>query len=183
MSYLFSFQGRINRDKIWLFLIPVTIAWEIAILIVALIGLDWTQTFASLVSASAKVTPSQPMDMSNVVWPQAIGPKGMIALVAIALLVLLYVISLLAIYTKRLHDRNKSAWWLLPFVVIPWALQAFVEASGPNILATGMFYGPLGPVRGTVYLIATILGLWAFIELYFFRGTRGENRFGPDPLG
>lgn len=29
-----------------------------------------------------------------------------------------------------------------------------------------------------------ILGwLWAFIELGFFKGTEGENQFGPDPLG
>jgi uncharacterized membrane protein YhaH (DUF805 family) len=31
-------------------------------------------------------------------------------------------------------------------------------------------------------LIATILALWAFIELFFFRGTAGENRYGPNPL-
>jgi len=27
-----------------------------------------------------------------------------------------------------------------------------------------------------------LISLWVFIELYFFRGTAGDNRFGPDPL-
>jgi uncharacterized membrane protein YhaH (DUF805 family) len=31
-------------------------------------------------------------------------------------------------------------------------------------------------------LVATVLSIWAFVELYCLRGTVGENRFGPDPL-
>ncbi len=50
----------------------------------------------------------------------------------------------LAAMTKRLHDRDKSAWWLLLLLV---------------------------PVIGW---------LWLIIELAFFRGTNGENRFGGD---
>jgi uncharacterized membrane protein YhaH (DUF805 family) len=30
-----------------------------------------------------------------------------------------------------------------------------------------------------VYLVVAV---WLFIELGFLRGTRGDNRFGPDPL-
>jgi uncharacterized membrane protein YhaH (DUF805 family) len=29
---------------------------------------------------------------------------------------------------------------------------------------------------------ATIISLWAFVELYILRGTVGDNRYGPDPL-
>ncbi len=43
MSYLFSFQGRINRAKIWLFIL-VTLAWEIVIGLVAAFGLNWQHT-------------------------------------------------------------------------------------------------------------------------------------------
>lgn len=31
-------------------------------------------------------------------------------------------------------------------------------------------------------LLATLISLWAFVELYIFRGTVGDNRYGPDPL-
>ena len=28
-----------------------------------------------------------------------------------------------------------------------------------------------------------VLMIWGFVELYFLRGTRRTNRFGPNPLG
>lgn len=34
-----------------------------------------------------------------------------------------------------------------------------------------------------IALIPIIGGIWLLIELGFLRGTIGENRFGPDPLG
>ncbi len=107
---------------------------------------------------------------------------GMVALAVIALLVLLYAVALLAVYTKRLHDRNKSAWWLFPFVIIPWALAVLKCAAGQQVFAFGPYFGPVGIGWGTAHLIGGILGLWGSIELFFFRGTSGDNRFGPDPL-
>jgi len=53
----------------------------------------------------------------------------------------------LALGFRRLHDRNKSAWWLL-LALIP-------------------------------FIGALILFIW----MYCLRGTVGDNRFGPDPLG
>ncbi len=32
-------------------------------------------------------------------------------------------------------------------------------------------------------LLIPIVQLWPLVELYFFRGTSGQNEFGPDPLG
>ena len=32
------------------------------------------------------------------------------------------------------------------------------------------------------FAIVNVLVLWYLIELLVLRGTRGENRFGPDPL-
>jgi uncharacterized membrane protein YhaH (DUF805 family) len=100
----------------------------------------------------------------------------------IALLIVLYVVALFAVYTKRLHDRNKSAWWLIPFLVIPFGVQMLGCMASPKILGMGEYFGPLGMGWNAADLIATILALWAFIELFFFRGTAGENRYGPNPL-
>ena len=38
---------------------------------------------------------------------------------------------------------------------------------------------------GWFYLVALIpfLNLWYFIEIGFLKGTDGDNKFGPDPLG
>jgi uncharacterized membrane protein YhaH (DUF805 family) len=115
-------------------------------------------------------------------WPDPISGTDWIPIGAIALLVLFYFVALLAVYKKRLHDRNKSAWWLLPFVFIPLGLDVLHWAAVPNIFALSPLFGPLGIGRGTAHLIGAILGLWAFIELFFFRGTSGPNRYGPDPL-
>jgi uncharacterized membrane protein YhaH (DUF805 family) len=87
----------------------------------------------------------------------------------VTVLFLALLVSGLAAAAKRLHDRDKSAWWILVFVVLPSAIsgigQQFGEAS---VLVTG--------------LISLAISIWAFVELGCLRGTRGPNRFGPDPL-
>ena len=103
-----------------------------------------------------------------------------------------------AIYIKRLHDRDMRGWWLLlPYVMmfVPVIAMALLN---PNMMA--MMSGGQLPVGGGVpqmpgggawmmglmggaYLIAIIIFLWLFIVTGFLRGTRGPNRFGPDPLG
>jgi uncharacterized membrane protein YhaH (DUF805 family) len=70
---------------------------------------------------------------------------------AISLLFLATFIPSLAVTVRRFHDRDMSGWWYLAFVV------------GGNI----PFVGPL-----------VSLG---FLVLMCLEGTRGPNRFGPDP--
>lgn len=52
----------------------------------------------------------------------------------------------IAVTAKRLHDRDKSGWWML------------------------------------MLLIPFIGFIWFLIVVGCLRGTRGPNRFGPDPL-
>ncbi len=56
---------------------------------------------------------------------------------------------------KRLHDRGKSGWWLAPFFIAPGLLNKLSD---------------------------WLDNVWCFIELFCLRGTKGPNRFGPDPL-
>lgn len=180
MHYLFGFSGRINRAKMWLFFL-VTIVWEIVIFVVAIFGLRWTK----YVQAIKDFTETQhtPFDPAPYPVPDPISGTAWVALGVIALLCALYVVSYFAVIVKRLHDRNKGAKWLVLFFVVPWALQAAVLATGSvRGFPHGLFVDPIGIVRGVAYVIALVIGLWVFIELYFRRGTRGENRFGPDPL-
>jgi uncharacterized membrane protein YhaH (DUF805 family) len=73
-----------------------------------------------------------------------------------------------ALGAKRLHDRDKSAWWLLVFYVLPSILSNLADsASGVGIL---------------LLLAGAALSIWALVELGCLRGTVGPNRFGPDPL-
>ena len=79
----------------------------------------------------------------------------------------------LALATKRLHDRNKNAWWLVPFVFVPVVCQGMAI----NVLSWS------GIAWLLVLIISGVFGLWGSIELLFLQGSVGNNRFGPDPLG
>jgi uncharacterized membrane protein YhaH (DUF805 family) len=89
-------------------------------------------------------------------------------------------ISGLALGAKRLHDRDKSGWWLLLFYIVPSALfgiGAVMFLYGIGAEAAG------GVITGTIaYVLGLAVLVWAIIELGCLRGTLGPNRFGPDPL-
>ena len=77
------------------------------------------------------------------------------------------VISATAVAVKRLHDRNKSGWWLLLFYGVPSMLGGIGRYAG---------YEPVFQLAGT------LLSIWALVELGILRGTRGRNNYGSDPL-
>ncbi len=179
MHYLFGFSGRINRAKMWLFLL-VTLVWEVGTAVLAFAGLQWSHYGQAIQTFN---TNHKPFDPAPFPIPNPIAGSTWYAVGGIVVLFVLFVVAYFAIIVKRLHDRNKGARWLLFYVALPWVLNAAVIATGSvQGLPHGLFVGPLGLARGVAYVIACLIGLWVFIELYFLRGTRGENRFGPDPL-
>ena len=180
MHYLFGFSGRINRAKMWLFLL-VGIIWEIVVGLVAFFGLHWSHYLKALHDFSLAGRPFAPAPLPI---PDPVSGTAWYAVAVIALLVVLFFVACLAVYVKRLHDRNKSAWWLLLYTVLPWVLNGIVWLSGPMHGGTplNLFVGPIGIVRGIAYLGVAAIGIWVFIEFFFFRGTKGDNRFGHDPL-
>ena len=92
-------------------------------------------------------------------------------------------VSGLALTTKRLHDQDRSAWWLLLFYVGPF-LIAF--AGWPLVWATAGSFGDVRLVSLLMFRLCLMggiaLAIWGSIEISFRRGTTGYNRFGPDPL-
>jgi uncharacterized membrane protein YhaH (DUF805 family) len=91
----------------------------------------------------------------------------------LALLVILYIPLIwinLAIGAKRLHDRDKSAWWLLLFYAAP----GILSTAGSQMEDVGFII---------LHIISFSISVWAFVELGCLRGTPGANRYGPDPLG
>ena len=86
-----------------------------------------------------------------------------------SMLGIVMLISSIAVGVKRLHDRNKSGWYLLLFYFVPGVVAAlsvligeFVEDS--SIIAT------------VLALVAFALVVWAFVEMGCLRGTIGVNR-------
>jgi uncharacterized membrane protein YhaH (DUF805 family) len=87
-----------------------------------------------------------------------------------------FVVASLANGARRLHDRNKSVWWLLLFYALPTVLAA------PFQLAQ---HGPPDDFQAVAALLAVLglpFSLWGLVEMGFLKGKAGPNRFGEDPL-
>jgi uncharacterized membrane protein YhaH (DUF805 family) len=142
----FSFRGRLNRAKYWL---------------VLLIGMVVS---AICIGVEASLIPGLQMGIYG-------SPGGIMAVIGLTTIVLLFVLwSSLAIGCKRLHDRNKSAVWLLLFWLAPSVLYAIGQSIGAN--GAGAF----------VALVGAAIAVWGLVEIGFLKGTDGPNDFGPDPL-
>ena len=97
---------------------------------------------------------------------------------------LIWLVSLwpmLAVGSKRLHDRNKNGWWLLVFWVLPFVLFCggfSIDFFGdPNTVARSGNFS-----TGSILIFASILpALWGIVELGILPGTRGPNLYGADP--
>jgi uncharacterized membrane protein YhaH (DUF805 family) len=98
-----------------------------------------------------------------------------LGILAVPLLLVVFVAAL-AVGARRLHDRNKSAWWLLVFQGLP---MLFSGLRALMVLGGGS--SAQGP-SSLVALIGFCFSIWALVELGFLRGTAGPNRFGEDPL-
>ena len=72
---------------------------------------------------------------------------------------------------KRLHDRDKSGWWMVPFFVVPGLYNQFADRLPDS------YFRPVARPRRML-----VLCLWGFVEMYCLKGSRKTNRFGADPL-
>ena len=97
---------------------------------------------------------------------------------------LVLLLPYLAVSVRRLHDIDRTGWWvlllwipfipaLLIFTTVEPAAQADVSVTGPWLVAVA---------------IAFVLMVWCLVILFVLmvwscrRGTIGPNRYGPDPL-
>jgi len=104
----------------------------------------------------------------------------MCMIVGVAFLVLVF--SAFAVVVKRLHDRNKSAWWLVVFYLIPFILNGYRFSTVLDAMHRGQMTYAGNPIATAAGGIAALISLWAFVEIYCLSGTNGDNRYGPDPL-
>jgi uncharacterized membrane protein YhaH (DUF805 family) len=158
----FGFSGRINRGKYWLAAIAWFMIWIVAILAFA-IG-------ALAILGSNLTDGSLPSPEDLPAFLHLIRDYGILSVIILVFFIITWV-SALAIGIKRLHDRDRSGWWILLFYF------------GPPILAAAQNSAEDGTLASLILgLGAFAVSIWALVELGFLRGTSGPNRFGPDPL-
>ncbi|HYD36586.1 MAG TPA: DUF805 domain-containing protein, partial [Allosphingosinicella sp.] len=76
-----------------------------------------------------------------------------------------------AVGVRRLHDTDRSGWWLL-------------AAYAPLILSMLLPLAGLADRRmELVLLLVAGAGSILLIILFVLEGTKGPNRYGPDPKG
>lgn len=99
---------------------------------------------------------------------------GSWTMVAVLIVLVSYVLGL-AVSSRRLHDRGKSAWWLVVFYLVP---LVAVQTAGLVFRAD-----PQDPAYGYAMLPIFALVIWGFVEFGVLAGSPGPNRFGADPRG
>src|SRR6185437_14805182 len=127
----FTFQGRLNRRPYWLMSLMIVVVF---VAVGSVLGI-----FSRMIGTS-DTAPA----------------LAVVGLFFIPLIVAL-MWSSLSISVRRLHDRDKSGWWILMFGVLPGVLGVL-------------------PVVGA--LLSLPFSIWAFVELGCLRGAQGPNKYG-----
>jgi len=150
-----NFGGRASRAEFWWFTLAVLIVYiVITILLVMAVGAAATESGSRL------------------------GLFG-----AVGIFILLFWVALLvptvAVQVRRVHDINRSGWWVGGFYLIYLFYLAAVVGAG-SLTASGDAGGGVW-----VLAVALIMMVYSIVLLVFYclPGTRGENRFGADPYG
>jgi uncharacterized membrane protein YhaH (DUF805 family) len=138
-TLLFAMSGRINRGKYWL---------GILFVILGLIALGIIAVILYMVGG----------DSLGMIL------AGIVGLAALAF----SIFTTLGLMSKRLHDREKSAWWILVFGLLPSVLSVAGQA--------------LGGIGAVLALASFAISVWGLVELGCLKGTTGPNQYGPDPL-
>lgn len=157
-----DFSGRSRRMEFWMWkLFTILVAMVVWILIMGMIG-------------GAAFGGGDPQAIA------AAGGGAMIVMMLYALFALATFIPDLAVTVRRLHDTDRSGWWILaplvPYVVALVAAIGGAATGDQNGLAAG------GIIAGIAMLAALVLGI-VLLVFMFLEGTRGPNRFGSDPKG
>lgn len=163
MEYMFmplkryaEFSGRSRRMEYWMWAVFLVLLYVAFWVVMAIIGAGGIMT-------------GNPR--------AALAAGGMIFIVAALFLLieLALIIPGIAVAVRRLHDTNRSGWWILsPFVgyVLVWigiGMAASGSAAGSALATIGM-------------IIAAVMGITLLVFM-FLDGTQGPNRYGPDPKG
>jgi uncharacterized membrane protein YhaH (DUF805 family) len=89
------------------------------------------------------------------------------------------ILPAMAVTVRRLHDTNRSGWWLLAFVV-GFGLVGLVAAIGAATRSSSTAASFTGIMVAVLLMLITSITVLVFMVL---PGTEGPNRYGPDPYG
>jgi len=157
-----QFSGRARRKEYWMYILFIVIVSIVLSILDRMLGLG----------GGSSITPTS-ADSANAA-SASLG-AGMHIGVLGGIFTLATFIPTLAVAIRRLHDGDRSGWWVLigygPYIV-GFALMVFGLLGGQlGLLATG----------GMIMMIGFI-GFLVLLVFMCLPGTSGPNKYGPDPL-
>lgn len=162
MEYMFlplkryaEFSGRSRRMEYWMFALFQMLLW------VLLIGLAFALVGGGIFAAAAGDTAG------------LAGAGGAMLIIGVLMLVvsLGLLIPSLAVAVRRLHDTNRSGWWLAGYFGLYIVTMVIAGSAGEG--------SALGLIMSLV-LFGYAITLLVFM---FLDGTPGTNKYGADPKG
>ena len=151
-----DFSGRSRRMEYWMFFLGIALFYSALIVLMVLL-------FGNRLAAAINGDASSAEGMTG--FMLGFGAIGIV----MALTWLLLLMPSIAVGVRRLHDIDRSGWWLMVGYG-PWLVSLALAAAQSSDLAG----------------IADIVSNVGFLVLFVFAlmpGTEGSNRFGPDPKG
>ena len=143
VSFYFDPSGRINRSSFWL-------------KGVLLLHLIWGALLISILVVLLNIEVGGGYLRYPLLFEILTNPRDFILFVLLGVILFAgYWWNSFAVTAKRLHDRDKSAGWILLW----WAIS--------------VIGGPL-----TFGLATVVVAIWMIVELGFLEGTPGRNRYG-----
>lgn len=96
------------------------------------------------------------------------------------LVTFLFIFPTLAVTCRRLHDLGYSGWWQSPVYLLPLiVVVAAVFVFGVSVLVNPLLAGPMILI-GAAAIITFYLVFYTALSC--MRGTKGDNKYGSDPL-
>ncbi|MBP2158666.1 MULTISPECIES: DUF805 domain-containing protein [Asticcacaulis] len=174
-----DFNGRSRRSEFWL--------W---VLFRIIIGIALGGVLLFTIGSSIHLAENQ---------PELFMQRYMTAMPVIQLVNLALLLPSLAVGVRRLHDINRSGWWIvmpvivmivgfiLFFIVFGTSLFQMISASnGGNEITDAQGLEIAMKLFGSMtlcILLPVLISQIVMLIFYVTDGTPGPNRFGPDPKG
>ena len=146
-----EFSGRSRRKEYWMFALLLVLIYLVFAVLMVTVGAG---AFMAMAAGGGGLAAG------------ALGGGAMLVFGLFAIFILAIIIPSIAVAVRRLHDTDRSGWWiLLPLV--------------PNVLGIVAGDGAIAMILSVVSFGLSI----ALLVFYCLPGTRGPNRFGADPKG
>ena len=110
-------------------------------------------------------------------------------MIIMSLVWLALIIPTIAVQMRRVHDTNRSGWWVGAFYLLYILYLAMLVGSMASVMSAGMAGAEPSAAAGTTVLatglLAILILIYAIVLLVFFclPGTPGPNIYGPEPYG